>query len=194
MIERTCSGSDRSAQYPLKTWTDPNPHGCLKEGDTPSWFFFFTFGQRSDGILGPAGAASIEGQRTAGIATYPKELIREPSAGGDRIFNQTSPSECRGVCLTDADTKWNKLTCSQQTTDATKKFRAKFQRLWPLPAVKARWKNCSPVHRCGRLIALVFPIEREPSKNESPYRATIVRHEERQLLVQASERVHLPER
>ncbi|MPY86793.1 MAG: DUF1593 domain-containing protein [Luteitalea sp.] len=26
--------------YPVKTWTDPNPHGCLKEGDTPSWFFF----------------------------------------------------------------------------------------------------------------------------------------------------------
>ena len=26
--------------YPLKTWTAPNPHGCLKEGDTPSWFFF----------------------------------------------------------------------------------------------------------------------------------------------------------
>ena len=28
------------ALYPIKTWTEPNPHGCLKEGDTPSWFFF----------------------------------------------------------------------------------------------------------------------------------------------------------
>jgi hypothetical protein len=28
------------ALYPMKTWTAPNPHGCLKEGDTPSWFFF----------------------------------------------------------------------------------------------------------------------------------------------------------
>jgi len=28
------------ALYPVKTWTAPNPHGCLKEGDTPSWFFF----------------------------------------------------------------------------------------------------------------------------------------------------------
>ena len=28
------------ALYPTKTWTAPNPHGCLKEGDTPSWFFF----------------------------------------------------------------------------------------------------------------------------------------------------------
>jgi hypothetical protein len=28
------------ALYPMKTWTAPNPHGCMKEGDTPSWFFF----------------------------------------------------------------------------------------------------------------------------------------------------------
>ena len=28
------------ALYPTRTWTAPNPHGCLKEGDTPSWFFF----------------------------------------------------------------------------------------------------------------------------------------------------------
>src|SRR6185369_3325794 len=32
------------ALYPLKTWTAPNPHGCLKEGDTPSWFFFLPSG------------------------------------------------------------------------------------------------------------------------------------------------------
>lgn len=30
--------------YPLTTWTDPNPHACLKEGDTPSWFFFLPQG------------------------------------------------------------------------------------------------------------------------------------------------------
>lgn len=30
--------------YPAKTWTDPNPHGALKEGDTPSWFFFRPIG------------------------------------------------------------------------------------------------------------------------------------------------------
>jgi hypothetical protein len=28
------------ALYPTKTWTAPNKHSCLKEGDTPSWFFF----------------------------------------------------------------------------------------------------------------------------------------------------------
>jgi hypothetical protein len=32
------------ALYPLKTWTAPNKHGCLKEGDTPSWFFFLPLG------------------------------------------------------------------------------------------------------------------------------------------------------
>lgn len=32
------------ALYPVRTWTDPNPHGCLKEGDTPSWFFFLSRG------------------------------------------------------------------------------------------------------------------------------------------------------
>ena len=30
--------------YPTRTWTDPNPHGCLKEGDTPAWFFFLPRG------------------------------------------------------------------------------------------------------------------------------------------------------
>ena len=32
------------ALYPMKTWTEPNPHGCMKEGDTPSWFFFLRLG------------------------------------------------------------------------------------------------------------------------------------------------------
>lgn len=30
--------------YPTRTWTAPNPHGCMKEGDTPSWFFFLPRG------------------------------------------------------------------------------------------------------------------------------------------------------
>ncbi len=32
------------AAYPLKTWTSPNPHGVLKEGDSPSWFYFLRNG------------------------------------------------------------------------------------------------------------------------------------------------------
>ena len=30
--------------YPPETWTAPNPHGALKEGDTPSWFYFLQNG------------------------------------------------------------------------------------------------------------------------------------------------------
>jgi hypothetical protein len=32
------------ALYPLRTATGANPHGCLKEGDTPSWFYFLDNG------------------------------------------------------------------------------------------------------------------------------------------------------
>jgi hypothetical protein len=32
------------ALYPMKTWTAPNPYGVLKEGDTPSWFYFLPLG------------------------------------------------------------------------------------------------------------------------------------------------------
>jgi hypothetical protein len=32
------------ALYPMKTWTTPNPHGTMKEGDTPSWFYFLENG------------------------------------------------------------------------------------------------------------------------------------------------------
>lgn len=38
------SSGPLGALYPMKTWTAPNPHGCLKEGDTPSWFFFLPQG------------------------------------------------------------------------------------------------------------------------------------------------------
>lgn len=32
------------ALYPTKTYTAPNPHACMKEGDTPSWLFFLPLG------------------------------------------------------------------------------------------------------------------------------------------------------
>lgn len=38
------AASPLGALYPVRTWTEPNPHGCLKEGDTPSWFFFLPQG------------------------------------------------------------------------------------------------------------------------------------------------------
>jgi hypothetical protein len=32
------------ALYPPKTWTDPNPNGALKEGDSPSWLYLLPVG------------------------------------------------------------------------------------------------------------------------------------------------------
>jgi hypothetical protein len=32
------------ALYPTHTWTAPNPHSAIKEGDTPSWFYFLPHG------------------------------------------------------------------------------------------------------------------------------------------------------
>ncbi|MGV3753758.1 MAG: nucleoside hydrolase-like domain-containing protein [Verrucomicrobiota bacterium] len=32
------------ALYPMKTYTAPNPHKTMKEGDTPSWFYFLANG------------------------------------------------------------------------------------------------------------------------------------------------------
>ncbi len=32
------------ALYPTQTWTAPNPHATMKEGDTPSWFYFLPTG------------------------------------------------------------------------------------------------------------------------------------------------------
>jgi hypothetical protein len=44
-VERHVLGAGPlGALYPTKTWTAPNPHSCLKEGDTPSWFFFLPRG------------------------------------------------------------------------------------------------------------------------------------------------------
>ena len=34
-------------RYPTATWTAPNPHSTLKEGDTPSWFYFLPVGLSS---------------------------------------------------------------------------------------------------------------------------------------------------
>jgi len=36
------------ALYPPETWTEPNSNGALKEGDTPSWFYFMM-----NGLQGP---------------------------------------------------------------------------------------------------------------------------------------------
>ena len=33
--------------YPTRTWTAPNPHSAIKEGDTPSWLYFLPTGMNN---------------------------------------------------------------------------------------------------------------------------------------------------
>lgn len=53
--ENVRSTGPLGALYPTRTWTDPNPHGCLKEGDTPSWFFFLSRGGNNPADPGQPG-------------------------------------------------------------------------------------------------------------------------------------------
>jgi len=74
------------ALYPPKTWTAPNPHAALKEGDTPSWFHFLPnglqdpehpewggwggrFGHAAGGLYRDA-ADDVNGQRHARAAVW----------------------------------------------------------------------------------------------------------------------------
>jgi hypothetical protein len=43
------------ALYPPETWTAPNPYGAMKEGDTPSWFYFLRNGLQDPGQPGWGG-------------------------------------------------------------------------------------------------------------------------------------------
>lgn len=42
--EHILASGPLGALYPTKTYTVPNPHGCMKDGDVPSWFFFLPLG------------------------------------------------------------------------------------------------------------------------------------------------------
>ncbi|WP_414662648.1 DUF1593 domain-containing protein [Horticoccus sp. 23ND18S-11] len=42
--EHVRSRGPLGALYPAKTFTAPNPHACMKEGDAPSWLFFLPLG------------------------------------------------------------------------------------------------------------------------------------------------------
>lgn len=42
--EHVLSRGSLGALYPAQTHTAPNRHGCVNEGDTPSWFFFLPAG------------------------------------------------------------------------------------------------------------------------------------------------------
>jgi cellulose-binding protein len=68
------------ALYPVKTWTAPNPHGCMKEGDTPSWFFFLPRGGNDPADPGKPGWGGQYQKSTGGWyrdipGTDPREAV-----------------------------------------------------------------------------------------------------------------------
>jgi hypothetical protein len=72
------------ALYPPETWTGPNPHGALKEGDTPSWFYFYLNGLHVPsqpgfggwgGRYAPNGAFYQDAQDTVGEETSGRATV-----------------------------------------------------------------------------------------------------------------------
>ena len=73
------------ALYPPRTWTEPNPYGALKEGDTPSWFYFLPTGLSDPehpewgcwgGRFQPAGRGlHRDAADTVGGTTYPRVTV-----------------------------------------------------------------------------------------------------------------------
>jgi hypothetical protein len=73
------------ALYPPKTWTAPNPNGALKEGDTPSWFYFF-----QNGLSDP----SAPGMGQLGRTIREKRGRPLPRCPGDRGRDHGPASRC----------------------------------------------------------------------------------------------------
>lgn len=66
------------ALYPLKTWTAPNPHGAMKEGDTPSWFFFLPRGGNEADPSRPGWGGQFVRERDGWFRDAPAEGGRDP--------------------------------------------------------------------------------------------------------------------
>ncbi len=95
---RTCG--PLGALYPIKTWTAPNPHGCLKEGTLHHGSSFFREEATTPTIQASQdGVGSISKVLEVGSMIAKKSKDRtdvKKSAGGDPIFKRTLPSECSG--------------------------------------------------------------------------------------------------
>ena len=63
------------ALYPSRTWTDPNPHSAIKEGDTPSWFFFLSRGLTDPNFPNWGGWGGRFEQSTNGVWRDAKDTV-----------------------------------------------------------------------------------------------------------------------
>lgn len=67
------------ALYPTRTANAPNPHGCLKEGDTPSWLFFLKAGGNDpDDPAKPGWGGTFEKQTDGWYRDFPKTNDLDP--------------------------------------------------------------------------------------------------------------------
>ena len=77
--EHVRSRGPLGALYPTKTWTAPNPHGAMKEGDTPSWFFFLpTGGNDPADPSKPGWGGQFARERDGWFRDAPAEAGRDP--------------------------------------------------------------------------------------------------------------------
>jgi hypothetical protein len=73
------------ALYPTKTWTAPNPHSAMKEGDTPSWFFFLPLGGNDPADPGkPGWGGQFVRERDGWFRDPPAEAGMDPRASVSR--------------------------------------------------------------------------------------------------------------
>jgi hypothetical protein len=69
------------ALYPTRTANAPNPHGCMKEGDTPSWFYFLkSGGNEIDDPSKPGWGGQFEKQPSGWYRDLTKKENYDPRA------------------------------------------------------------------------------------------------------------------
>jgi hypothetical protein len=83
------------ALYPTSTWTDPNPHATLKEGDTPSWFYFLPIGLSDPAYPGWGGWGGRFRHQRAGLWRDDRDTV------GDTTDSRTTVWRWRPAFQTD---------------------------------------------------------------------------------------------
>ncbi len=115
--------------YPPETWTGPNPNSALKEGDTPSWFYFYENGLNVPwepgfggwgGRFSPNGkyyqdAADTVGNEASGRATvwrWRPAFQSEFQARMDWCVKDYSEANHKPVAIVNGDSSRNPLRIS----------------------------------------------------------------------------------
>jgi lysophospholipase L1-like esterase len=76
--------------YPPKTWTAPNPHSALKEGDTPSWFYFLQHGLSDSMHPGWGGWGGRFNWETGGLYRDAKDAMENETSARATVWRWRS--------------------------------------------------------------------------------------------------------